>query len=41
MHMDKRYGEEYGWEYGRQVGIYTGLLASRDQAINRSKNHLR
>jgi hypothetical protein len=31
-----RYGDEYGWEYGRQVCIYTGLLALRDQSINKS-----
>jgi len=34
-----RYGDEYGCEYGRQVCIYTGLLASRDQLINKSKKH--
>ena len=36
MQTDKRYGDEYGCEYGRQVCIYTGLLASRDQSINKS-----
>jgi hypothetical protein len=37
MQTDKRYGDEYGCEYGRQVYIYTGLLASRDQPINKAK----
>ena len=32
-----RYGDEYG--YGSQVCIYTGLQASRDKSINKSKKH--
>jgi hypothetical protein len=39
MQTDKRYGDEYGCEYGRQVCIYAGLLASRDQSINKSQQH--
>jgi hypothetical protein len=34
-----RYGDEYGYGYGSQVCIYTGLQASRDQSINKSKKH--
>jgi len=34
-----RSGDEYGYGYGRQVYIYTSLLASRDQSINKSKKH--
>jgi hypothetical protein len=39
MQTDKRYGDGYGCEYGKQVCIYTGLLASRDQSVNKSKKH--